>query len=232
MKIYILILAILPIIFYVCLVYFKDKYEKEPILKLLKYFLFGVLVSFIAILLERYFSSLNIFYGVANKLYTSFFIAGFIEEGLKYIFLIVILLKDKDFNEKLDGIIYSIFISLGFATIENIVYLIRESTKSSFIIAIIRGIICIPSHIVFAIVMGYYISEYKFYKKRDIRNINLVYAFIFPILFHGVFDFILMIQYRWAIIVFIAYVVLLWKISLDKIDKYALYSKMRFYKKR
>ena len=221
MKIYILILAILPVSIFVGWIYFKDRYEKEPPIKLIEYFLLGILVSILAIVLELYFSKLNIFSGTIGALYTAFFVAAFTEEGLKSIILIPILLKDKDFNEKLDGIIYSIFLSLGFATIENIIYLMRERLDLSFELGITR-----------AITMGYYISKYKFAKEDDKKNKYLTYAIIMPILLHGVFDFILMIGYRWAIIVFIVYIIFLWKINLDKLDKYTLYSKIRFYKRK
>lgn len=231
MKIYILIMAMLPIIFFLGWIYFKDKYDKEPPFKLLQYFILGVVVSIPAIFLELYFTKLNIFSGIVSMFYTSFFVAAFTEEGLKALILIPVILKDKNFNEKLDGIIYSIFLALGFATIENIIYLTRENIDLYFQLGITRGLISIPAHVMFAITMGYYISKYKF-SKEDKRSIYLVYSIIIPILLHGVFDFILMIQCRWAIIVFIVYIVLLWKINLDKLDTYTLYSKIRFYKKK
>lgn len=232
MKIYILILAILPVSFFIGWIYFKDRYEKEPPIKLIQYFLLGILVSILAIFLELYFSKINIFSGIAATLYTAFFVAAFTEEGLKSIILIPILIKDKDFNEKLDGIIYSIFLSLGFATIENIIYLMRERLEITFELGVTRGLISIPSHIMFAITMGYYISKYKFAKEDSKKKKYLIYAIIIPIVLHGVFDFILMIGYRWAIIVFIVYIIFLWKINLDKLDKYTLYSKIRFYKRK
>lgn len=232
MKIYILILAMLPVSFFIAWIYLKDKYEKEPPLKLIGYFVLGILVSILAILLELHFSKLNIFFGLVSDLYTAFFVAAFIEEGLKFIVLMPILLKDKDFNEKLDGMIYSIFLSLGFATIENIIYLMRERLDLSFELGITRGLISIPSHVMFAITMGYYISRYKFSKEDSEKIKYLVYAIIIPILLHGVFDFILMIGYRWAIIVFIVYIIFLWKVNLDKLDRYTLYSKIRFYKRK
>lgn len=231
MKIYILILAILPVIFFIGWIYFKDKYDKEPPLKLLQYFMLGIVVSIVAIFLELYFSKLNIFTGIAGALYTAFFVAAFTEEGLKSAILIPVLLKDKNFNEKLDGIIYSIFLSLGFATIENIIYLSREKLDLYFQLGVTRALISIPSHVMFAITMGYYISKYKF-AKEDKKNKYLIYAIIIPILLHGVFDFILMIEYRWSIIVFIVYIIFLWKINLDKLDAYTLYSKIRFYKRK
>jgi hypothetical protein len=62
-------------------------------------------------------------------------------------------------------------------------------------------------------------------------KIYLIISIIVPILVHGIFDFILMIPYRWSIIVFIAYIVFLWKISLDKLDEYTDNSRRRFLKK-
>lgn len=231
MKIYILILAILPISFFIGWVYLKDKYEKEPPIKLIEYFLLGILVSILSIFLELYFSKLNIFSGIVEYLYIAFFVTALTEEGLKSMVFIPIVLKDKNFNEKLDGIIYSIFLSLGFATIENIIYLMKERLDLSLGLGISRGLISIPSHIMFAITMGYYISKYKFAKEDCKNNKYLIYAIVIPILLHGVFDFILMIGYRWAIIVFVVYIIFLWKFNLDKLDKYALYSKIRFYKR-
>lgn len=230
MKIYLLILALIPVGCFIGWIYYKDKYEREPPIKLVEYFVLGILVSILAIFIELYLSKLNNFNGILSNIYTAFFVAALTEEGLKSIILIPMLLREKNFNEKLDGIIYSIFLSLGFATIENIIYLMRERIDLLFSLSITRGLISIPSHIMFAITMGYYISKYKFDKYN--KKKYLYFAVIIPILLHGVFDFILMIGYRWAIIVFVVYLIFLWKINLDKLDKYTLYSKIRFYKRK
>ena len=230
MKIYLLILALIPVVCFIGWIYYKDKYEREPPIKLVEYFVLGILVSILAIFIELYLSKLNNFNGILSNIYTAFFVAALTEEGLKSIILIPMLLREKNFNEKLDGIIYSIFLSLGFATIENIIYLMRERIDLLFSLSITRGLISIPSHIMFAITMGYYISKYKFDKYN--KKKYLYFAVIIPILLHGVFDFILMIGYRWAIIVFVVYLIFLWKINLDKLDKYTLYSKLRFYKRK
>lgn len=232
MKIDLLILAVIPVAIFIWWIRLKDRYEKEPIIKLISYFILGIVVSILAIIFELYLNKVDIFMGVIKDLYIAFFITAFTEEGLKAIILIPILLKDKDFNEKIDGIVYSVFLSLGFATVENIIYLMRESSDLYLQLGITRGLISIPSHIMFAITMGYYISKYKFEEDKKKRNKYLAYSIIIPILLHGVFDFILMIGYRWAIIVFIVYIIFLWKVNLDKIDKFTLYSKIRFYKRK
>jgi len=230
MKLELLILAIAPVITIVLWMYLKDKYDKEPIHILTKFFAFGILISVLAIYIEEWFIKINIFSESINIFYMSFIVAGLVEEGLKSLILIPNLLKEKNFNEKLDGIIYSVFLSLGFASVENIIYILYEDPTSAFEVGVIRSIISVPAHMMFGVIMGYYISKYKFTDCKSKKR-NLILAIILPILLHGVFDFILMIQYRWSIIVFIAYIVYLWKISLDKLDEYTNNSRRKFLKR-
>lgn len=231
MKLELLVLAIAPVATIILWIYLKDKYDKEPVITLSKFFILGILVSALAIYVEELLIKLNTFSKIGYMIYISFIVAGLTEEGLKALILIPNLLREKNFNEKLDGIIYSVFLSLGFATIENIIYILFEDPTSVFQVSIIRAIISIPAHMMFAIIMGYYISKYKFNMSKSKPKIYLIISIIVPILLHGIFDFILMIPYRWSIIVFIAYIVFLWKISLDKLDEYTDNSRRRFLKK-
>ncbi|MGL5348623.1 MAG: PrsW family intramembrane metalloprotease [Peptostreptococcaceae bacterium] len=226
-----ILLAITPIAIAILWIYLKDKYDKEPIRLLGKFFFLGAILSILGIVIEEYLIKINIFTGYPYIFYMSFIVAALTEEGLKAMILIPNILREKSFNEKLDGIIYSILLSLGFAMVENIIYILFEDTKIAFEVGIIRGIISIPAHVVFGITMGYYISKYKFENKREIKKKYLALALLYPILLHGVFDFILMIQYRWSIIVFIVYIVFLWKISLDKLDEYTNNSRKRFFRR-
>ena len=231
MNIELILLAIAPIVIAILWIYLKDKYDKEPIRLLGKFFFLGAILSILGIVIEEYLIKINIFTGYSYIFYMSFIVAGITEEGLKAMIFIPNILREKSFNEKLDGIIYSILLSLGFATVENIIYILFEDTKIAFEVGIIRGIISIPAHVVFGITMGYYISKYKFESKTEPKRKYLALALLYPILLHGVFDFILMIQYRGSIIVFIVYIVFLWKISLDKLDEYTNNSRKRFFRR-
>lgn len=231
MELELLVLAIAPVATIILWIYLKDKYDKEPVITLSKFFILGILVSALAIYVEELLIKLNTFSKIGYMIYISFIVAGLTEEGLKALILIPNLLREKNFNEKLDGIIYSVFLSLGFATVENIIYILFEDPTSVFQVSIIRAIISIPAHMMFAIIMGYYISKYKFNMSKSKPKIYLIISIIVPILLHGIFDFILMIPYRWSIIVFVAYIVFLWKISLDKLDEYTDNSRRRFLKK-
>lgn len=232
MAIDLLVLAVAPIIAFIFWIYLKDKYEKEPIKILAKYFILGAFISIFAIIIEKFLMKINPFTGWYNYIYVAFILAGLTEEGLKALVIIPSLLKEKEFNEKLDGIIYSIFLSLGFATIENLIYILFEDRAFVFEVGLSRAIISIPGHIMFAITMGYYISKYKFTDDKIKKREYFFMSVIVPILLHGVFDFILIIGYRWAIILFIIYIVFLWKINLDKLDHYTYISKLRFLKRK
>lgn len=225
----ILLLIFLPIIVFAFWTYKKDKYDKEDILVLLKYFILGMLISFLAILIEKFLLKERIFQGDIKLIYTSFIVAGVTEEILKGLILFLLATKEQNYNEKLDGIVYSIFLSLGFATIENIIYMNYERIYSIYEIALVRAFISIPGHIMFAITMGYYISKYKFEENKIKRRQELILAFLIPILIHGTFDFILMIEYKWIIIIFIIYLTILAKINLNKLNKYMIYSKKQFF---
>lgn len=230
MRYHLLVLAIAPSVAFIMWVYMKDKYEKEPLRVLVKFFILGVAISLIGIIIEGLLMNVNVWSGYSYYIYVSFIVAALTEEGLKAIALIPFLLREQNFNEKLDGIIYSIFLSLGFATVENIIYIIYENSSQVIEIGITRGIISIPAHIMFAITMGYYISKYKFSVEKLKKREYLIMSVLVPILLHGIFDFILMIRYKWAIYVFVIYIILLWKINLDKLDYYVANSRHWFMK--
>ncbi|WP_042277094.1 PrsW family intramembrane metalloprotease [[Clostridium] dakarense] len=232
MKLNLLILSIAPTIAFIIWCYLKDKYDKEPIIILCKFFILGAFISVIAIIAEDFLIDINRYSGYSNLLYMSFIVAGFTEEGLKALVLIPNLLKEKSFNEKLDGIIYSIFLSLGFATIENIIYIFFEESKTALEVGVVRGIISVPAHIMFAITMGYYISKYKFSNKAIKKREYLFMSILVPILLHGIFDFIAMIKYKFSFVVFFIYIILLWKVNLDKVDEYSDNSRKRFLRGR
>ncbi|MEG2245892.1 MAG: PrsW family glutamic-type intramembrane protease [Peptostreptococcaceae bacterium] len=229
MKVDLLIISIAPSLTFLIWAYIKDKYEKEPIRFLGKLFFIGTLISIPAIIIEDMLIKINIDNEYLNLLYIAFIVAAFTEEILKVIVLISYTLKSKYYTEKLDGIVYSIFITLGFATIENIIYIFGESYLNVFEVGLSRAIISIPAHIMFSITMGYYLSIYKFSKeKMNIKKIYLLNVILIPVILHGLFDFLLMLKTSWSTVVFLIYLIYLWKINLDKFDEYTDYARRRF----
>lgn len=231
MKLNLLIISLAPTLALLMWIYIKDKYDREPIKVLIRLFFIGTLISVPAIAIEDILLRVNINNSYLNLIYTSFIVAATTEEVLKAMVLISYTLKSRYYTEKLDGIVYSICITLGFATIENIIYIFNGNYLNVFQIGLARAVISIPAHVLFAINMGYYLSMYKFnLDELKSRRLFLVKLILIPIILHGLFDILAMIKTTWASIVFIVYLVYLWKISLDKLDEYTDYARRRFFR--
>jgi RsiW-degrading membrane proteinase PrsW (M82 family) len=122
-----LIIALAPVFIIAVYVYYRDKYEREPLGMLLKALLLGVLIPLPVIVLERFLSGIKPdFPGAWPAFYDAFIVAAFSEELFKLLALYLLVWKSSHFNEKFDGIVYAVFISLGFAGVENILYVFQH----------------------------------------------------------------------------------------------------------
>jgi protease PrsW len=182
-------LAIAPGVGIVFFIYFRDKYEKEPFRLLRNCFLFGLLSIVPAILIELGLGrlGLNENQGWLKTLLFAFFVVGIAEEMSKFFFLRVYAFPKKDFNEPFDGIVYSIMISMGFATIENIMYAAIGGTGT----AVLRMFTAVPLHAVCAIFMGYFVGKAKFAKRP---MWNMILGCGLAVFIHGTYDFFLFQQ--------------------------------------
>lgn len=201
-----LILALAPVFFILGYIYLKDKYEHEPFRLLFKAFFFGGLtvvpIIFLESFLEGYMDQMSETFKPA---YDAFVVAGFSEELFKYIVFIWFIYKNKNFNEYFDGIVYGVFISLGFAAVENVSYVFQYGTSTG----ILRAFTSVPGHALFGVAMGYYFSYAKF--NHDNATSYKLYALLVPLLLHGIYDYILFSGYNALSIVFIIYLIYLWR---------------------
>lgn len=201
-------LAITPVIICLFYIYIRDKYEKEPINLLITGVMFGVVITAPIVYVGNF---LLIFMPNGGMLleafYLSFIISSFVEEIFKYIILFFLLWRNKNLNEKFDGIVYAVFISLGFALIENILYVFSEDLGGTST-AINRAIFSVPGHALFGVAMGYYFAMARFDKSHKTKY--LILGFIVPWLLHAVYNFILLSNLPYMFFVFIIFVVFLW----------------------
>lgn len=223
------VIAITPGIALALSVYFTDRYDKEPLSLLIKVFVLGALSVIPTALVERFLMGFNVFTGVLSAAFTAFIVAGVTEEFFKRGVVLLTAYKSKAFDEKLDGIVYAIFSALGFATVENIVYVVFRFTANPHI-GIYRGIFSVPAHMLFGVTMGYYLSLAKFTKDEGLKKKYLRKSWYVPAILHGIFNFILMTQISYAFFIFIPYVVYLWIGNLRKLNEYYVESKV-LYKK-
>jgi RsiW-degrading membrane proteinase PrsW (M82 family) len=186
-------LAIAPGIVIVLYVYLKD-HEPEPLHLLGKCLLGGTLSIIPAVLLELFFDFLGLKNDVNNYILTAghALSIGFSEEIAKYYVLLFIAYSHKDFDEPYDGIVYSIMVGMGFATIENIMYVLEGGTG----VALLRMFTSVPAHASFATLMGFFVGLSKFGKNPFVmRTLGLWLA----ILFHAAYDFFLFTGNAWLI---------------------------------
>lgn len=191
-------LAVIPSMILFMVVWLGDRVEKEPPKLLLKLFLFGALSTVSALILGLLGGVVTrLFLGGEDLLYLlvdNFIVVALVEEGGKYFFLKLITWKNPEFNYTFDAVVYAVAVSLGFATIENILYVVSQGIIGGIIVAFMRALLAVPGHVIFAVFMGCYYGLAKHASAvGDVRKcrVNLVKALVIPVLLHGFYDFCL-----------------------------------------
>ena len=217
--IFLTLLAILPVILLLFFIYAKDSYEKEPPKLLVGLVFLGIVSAIPAVLLEDVAAAMiNPIFGVPQKApsYAYHFITAFlgvalIEEFVKFMAAYFPTWNHPAFNFKFDGIVYCFFASMGFAMIENILYVLGAKGNSGLGLAIGRALLAIPAHGMFSVFMGYYYGEAKYAKitgnKSGVTK-NLLRGFITAMVLHGFYDFCLFTQDLAMIVIFFIFVII------------------------
>lgn len=204
------LLAVIPSVFLLIKVYQADKVEKEPAPLLFKLFIKGLESAFFAAVVEALLINfglntlvrLGLIEGEGSFLYhaiEAFLIVAVAEEGFKYYFLKQTTWTHPAFDYRFDAVVYAVFVSLGFATIENILYVWGSQIESGtgLQLSVYRGVLSVPAHCVFAVAMGIHYGAAKYaqgHEQFDLEEAGLRKAFLVPVLMHGFFDFALMMN--------------------------------------
>ena len=209
-----LLASLAPVFIILFYIYFRDKYDKEPLGLLIKALLMGIVIVIPVIFVERMLMNLMPLSGkAAEAAYHAFVVAGFTEELFKFLALYILVWRSPSFNEQFDGIVYAVFVSLGFAGVENVLYVMDGGMQTAFT----RALTAVPAHAIFGITMGYYLGVAHMYK--ELKNPYLGRALLFPILLHGIYDFILMVEIDWLLLLFIPYVIWLYITGMRKMKR-------------
>ena len=209
--------AVLPAIFLLVHVYRADKLEKEPAPLLISLVLYGIAATFIALVLERAGSFLlGLWFEEGSVAYNAimyFGIVAFSEEGAKYILLRRRTWRSDSFNCQFDGVVYAVFVSLGFALWENLGYVAMYGLST----ALVRAVTAVPGHACFGVFMGVYYGRAKRYDNDgDFVNAKRcrTMAVLMPALLHGAYDFIATMEDPNCEWVFLVFVLALFAVSL------------------
>jgi protease PrsW len=201
--------GIAPGLALLCYFYLKDQFGVEPITLVIKTFFFGSLLVFPIMFIQYVLDTESI---ISSSIGDAFISTSLLEEFFKWFLVYYTAVLHSHFDEPYDGIVYGASVSLGFATTENILYLVGNGLE----FAIGRALLPVSSHAMFGVIMGYYLGKAKFssHSKRK----WLLLSFLVPFFLHGLYDYILYLQSTW-IYVMLPFMIFLWWLGLRKVKK-------------
>lgn len=206
--------AVLPAIFLLRYIYRHDRIEKEPAGLLLALFLLGIVSALCASVVEHILKGgLDRALPGKGLLYTvilAFVVVAMVEEGAKFLFLKRCTWYHPAFDCRFDAIVYAVFVSLGFAAYENILYVFQFGLST----AVLRAVTAIPAHMSFAVLCGVFYGRAKrceLYGQDSLAHWNLQMSYVIAVVFHGVYDACAMIGSELSLAVFVVFVaVMFW----------------------
>lgn len=202
-----LALALAPGIAIITFVYVKDEYEREPARLIRKSFFYGLLSVLITTIVSAILTlvlgdSFDVEHLVEQRdtlglFLLAFFGVALVEEFSKWFVIKRVIFHWKNFNEPLDGIVYSVMVSMGFATLENILYVFGVTAalgvNDGYLTGFLRMFTAVPSHATDAVIMGYFVGKAKFDQQNS--GLHLLLGLAGATLFHGIYDYFAFISW-------------------------------------
>ena len=218
--------AVIPAIVLLRFVYKEDRLDKESPGLLLSLVIFGILSTFAAIVTEQIGEAiLGILLPQSSTAYNVllyFVVVALSEEGFKYLLLKKRTWYSSEFNCQFDGVVYAVFVALGFALWENISYVLMYGLGT----AAVRAVTAVPGHACFGVFMGAFYGLAKRYdnfgdeyRSRRCRRL----AVLVPVLLHGCYDFLAFAQEsdsRFTLL-FYAYLIALYVFGIRRVNRSA-----------
>ena len=220
------VVSALPVFLLGKYIYNKDK-NKEPVEILIKLFLGGILSCFLVLIVSSIlgliFPILSAEHETLNLLELIFYVfvgVALVEECCKWIFVYKISYNDKHFEEIYDMIVYSVFVALGFAFFENLLYVFQGGIGTG----IMRAILAVPGHACDGVFMGYYLGLSKLNLLKGNNSLakkNMILSILVPTLMHGIYDYCLFTGNIFFLIIFLIFVVCIDIKTIKRVKKIA-----------
>jgi len=220
------VLGAAPSVFLLIFFYLKDRYEPEPRGHVALAFVKGavavlpsyLLAQAIELWVGRVWLALG---GVWARLFEAAILAGAVEEGAKWVIFLALIYWWEELDEPLDGVVYGVALALGFATVENVLCVLRDGLS----IGLLRAIFAVPAHALFGAAMGFYLGRAKLGRGRHgstvtpaQRAYRIALALLVPLAFHTAYDFALIeLRGLWVYAVIAALSVSLWAFVLRRV---------------
>ena len=150
----------------------------------------GMLSVIPAIFLERYLmsdvgTSLAPEYTYQGASFKAFVVAAGVEEACKIAVVYWIVWRRPEFDERMDGIVYASRAGLGFALVENVMYLMSsDSLQGQLYMWVARAFLAVPGHAMWTGMIGYMAARRRF----DRAGLGLIGGYLLAVAFHGAYD--------------------------------------------
>ena len=205
----ILLLALAPAIFWLWYFYSRDRYEPEPLRWIVTIYICGILITVPAALIEGIIGLL------VSDILIAVVVAPIVEEYAKYFVVRNTVYRTREFNEPVDGIIYAAAVGLGFATLENVIY-VFSSLETSFLFAVqtgvVRALISVPGHVLFSAMWGYALGQARF-TPGAARDGIVKHGLIMAMVSHALFNVLLFHNVGFAVLILVLIPSLWWLIA-------------------
>lgn len=216
-------LALLPGVIIIIYIFRKDKVEHEPIGLILKLLALGALSCIPAVILENLVTAFGPGYSegtVEYAFFEAFCVAALCEELCKYGLLRLGSWKSRHFDFRFDAIVYGVSVAVGFALLENVLYVMEGGLQ----VALVRAVLSVPLHAFCGVFMGIFYGATKKYSIMGQRKKMRAAAWgglLVPILIHGIYDALAFLGTLYAEILLLAFVVFMYIIAIRYVNKYA-----------
>ena len=188
------LIAVIPSVVILTYIYFRNLRSREPVSVLFRMFLLGMLITLPAAGLQNIWPIRPAGTTPWDLFLLSFLNVALIEESLKYIVFMRFIWSDlTHFHELYDGIVYAAFISLGFATMENIFYVMSFGSGTG----VARAFTAVPLHAVCEIFMGVYLGRARFTRCVLVRGYRMIMGLLIPIVIHGLYNYVIFLRSPW-----------------------------------
>lgn len=214
-----LTLAIAPGLALFSYFYLHNQIAKEPSRTLLHTFIYGAMMTFPILFIQHVFEEEQVF---VHAFFRDVVFTSGLEEFFKWLVLLIAIYHHVEFEDAYDGILYGASISLGFATVENILYLFTYGTD----IAFVRALLPVSSHALFGVVMGYYIGKAKFAEEASINRF-LLFAFLAPYTLHFIYNGIFLVR-EFSLYIIVPFMLFLWWFALVRVKQAHIYAMNQF----
>lgn len=210
--------AIAPALALLSYFYLRKEISEEPSKLLLHSFIYGAILTFPILFIQHVIQEEEVFKSIFVH---QVLVTSALEEFFKSLILIIAIYKHVDFDDPYDGILYGASVSLGFATVENIIYLLNFGMEQAFL----RALLPVSSHALFGVVMGYYIGRAKFTNSKKVKY-EITLAFLAPFVLHTIYNSILIIK-GIDLLLLLPFMLFLWLFGLSKVKKAHILSRSK-----